>query len=310
MFRPRVENQSHCQDWSKQGSDFSPQFLPNGRRFLYYVRGGPEVRGVYVGQLDETLDARRLLDSDTGAVYASSGHLLFVRQGTLFAQQFDPIRLELTGNPFPVAEHAGERAWGLPSVSDAGSIAYRTSSRRERQFVWFDRSGKEIGHVGDAATCRARRFHSMAGMSARYRAVDGNVDIWWLDTRRGVFSRFTSDVADDVMPVWSPDGDRIVFSSNRQGIHDLYQKSVTAGGNEELLLSTAETKLPRTGRLTGASCSLPVRTRREAVTSGHCRWMESGKPFPVVQTGFDEQSGQFSPDGNWIAYQSDESGRA
>jgi Tol biopolymer transport system component len=76
----------------RQGGNFSPQFLPDGRHFLYYVRGGPEARGVYVGHLEKTLDARRLLDSDGGAVYAPSGHLLFVRQETLFAQKFDPIR--------------------------------------------------------------------------------------------------------------------------------------------------------------------------------------------------------------------------
>ena len=89
---------------AQQGSIFSPQFLPDGRRFLYYVRGSPEVRGVYVGQLDEPLEPRRVIESDTGAVYAPSGHLIFVRAARLLAQAFDPARLELSGSSFPVAE--------------------------------------------------------------------------------------------------------------------------------------------------------------------------------------------------------------
>ena len=152
----------------------------------------------------ETRQSRRLLDADPGAVYVSSGHLLFVRQGTLFAQHFDPVRLELTGNPFPVAEHVASGALGAGvSVSGAGSIAYRTSSAgAQRQFVWFDRSGKELSTVGDSvSTSLSSPSLSLDGQRvALYRAVNGNVDIWLLETRRGVFSRFTSDVADDVMP--------------------------------------------------------------------------------------------------------------
>ena len=112
--------------------------------------------------------SRRLLDADPGAMYVSSGHLLFLRQGTLFAQNFDPVRLELTGNPFPVAEQvASSPQVQAVSVSGAGSIAYRTSSAGvQRQFVWFDRSGKEIGQSGRNRqyNCRARRFHSMASV--------------------------------------------------------------------------------------------------------------------------------------------------
>ena len=297
---------------AQEGSDFTPQFLPDGRRFLYYVRGSPEKRGVYVGQLDERLDARRLLDSDTGAAYASSGHLLFVLQGTLFAQQFDPIRLELTGNPFPLAEHAASGPGALPSVSDAGSIAFRTSSAGEkRQFVWFDRSGKELGHVGDSvSTVLQSPSLSLDGLrAALYRTVDGNVDIWLLETKRGVFSRFTSDAADDVMPVWSPHGDRIVFSSNRKGTHDLYQKSVIGGGQEELVLSTAETKFASDWSANGYFLLFTSQNPKRNGDIWALRLDGKGKPFPVVQTAADEQRGQFSPDGNWIAYQSNESGR-
>jgi serine/threonine protein kinase len=230
---------------SQQGSHNSPQFLPDGRHFLYWVRGDSDVSGIYVSELGSA-ESRPLLDAEPGAKYVSSGHLLFLRRGTLFAQDFDPVRLELTGKPFPIAEQVTSDGSGSGvSVSGAGSIAYRTSSANaQRQFVWLDRSGKELSKVGDSVnTNLSSPSLSLDGQRvALYRALDGNTDVWLFETRRGVLSRFTSDVADDTSPVWSPDGDRIVFNSNRKGIHDLYQKSATAGGSEDLLLSTAQGK--------------------------------------------------------------------
>src|SRR5882724_5050087 len=184
------------------GSHFAPQFLPDHRHFLYWVRGSSKVSGVYVGQLGRS-QSRRLFDADAGATYMSSGQLLFLRQGTLFAQEFDPLRLELTGKPFPVAEQvaSGAQSAGV-SVSGTGSIAYRASSAiSRRQFVWFDRSGKEMGNVGDsvsAVTGLSNPSLSLDGQRvALYQLVNGNADISLLETRRGVFSRFTSDIADD-----------------------------------------------------------------------------------------------------------------
>jgi hypothetical protein len=305
----------------RQGGDYSPHFLPDGRHFLYYVRGGPEARGVYVGDLEKTLDARRLLDSDSGAVYAPSGHVLFVRQETLFAQRFDPIRLELSGHPFAVAGHAvsvttsGGSGWtaSSPSVSTGGVIAYRTSSAAAaRQFIWFDRSGKPLGQVGDAVTTAL----SMPSLSrdgervALYRAVDGNADIWLLDAKRGGYSRFTTDPADDVMPVWSPNGDRIAFSSNRKGVHDLYQKSIANGGSEELLWSTAEHKQVTDWSADGRFLLVNSQNRERSGDIWALSLEAHAKPFPVVQTMSDELRGQFSPDVHWIAFQSNDSGRA
>jgi Tol biopolymer transport system component len=299
---------------AQQGTDFSPQFLPGGRRFLYYVRGSPEVRGVYVGQLDETLEPRRLLDSDSGAVYASSGQLLFVRQGTLFAQDFDPSRLALTAGPFPVAERVVFRS-GLAalSISAAGPIIYRTGSTAEphAQWVWFDRSGREVTKVSNAMAGDAGNFPSMAPDGRRVALqvmVNGNADIWSLDTGRGLFSRFTSDAADDVMPIWSPDGSRIVFSSNRSGVHQLYQKSVTGAGGEELLLSTAELKFATDWSLDGRFLLYLSDNQKTGSDLWALPMNGDRTPFPVVKTTFNEGQAQFSPDGKWIAYQSNESG--
>jgi Tol biopolymer transport system component len=133
-----------------------------------------------------------------------------------------------------------------------------------------------------------------------------------LDVARGAYTRLTDNVADDVVPVWSPDGARIVFSSNRKGTEDLYRKSAFAGGSEELLLATAHQKAATDWSSDGRFVLFESRDPK----SGFDIWAlpldesgKPGKPSPVVQTIFDEQKAQFSPDGNWIAYQSDESGR-
>ena len=298
---------------TQQGSDFAPHFLPDGRQFLYYVRGAPEIRGVYVGGLDDTVETRRLLDSDAGAVYAPSGHLLFVRAGTLFAQDFDLARLEVAGRPIPVAEHLLSEADLGFSASGTGSVAYRQSSGDpQEQFVWFDRSGKGIRRMGEpVSTGLAAPSLSPDGERVgMYRSVDGNVDVWVLDTKRGVLSRVTSDAADDVSPVWSPDGGSIVFSSNRKGVQNLYRKSMTVGGSEELLLSTAERKTATDWSPDGHFVLFTSVGSKSGADIWAVSLDERATAFPVAQTTFDEHGGQFAPDGHWIAYQSNESGRA
>jgi eukaryotic-like serine/threonine-protein kinase len=292
-----------------------PQFLPDGDHFVYYVSGGPDVRGVYVAALSKP-EGRRLVDSDAIAASVASGHLLFVRGTTLFAQQFDLARLQLTGTPFPIAESIAMRTTtrttqvAALSASTAGRIVYRTASAAsERQFVWFDRSGGELAKVGDPD----REGPSSPSLSADqrrlavHRQVGGNTDIWLLETGRGILSRFTSNEANEIHPLWSPDGSRILFGSNRSGAFSLREKSTIGAGDEKpvLPMQAQATDWSRDGLFV-------LIQLRESKTSGDI-WAlpmsTSQKPFPVVQTDFEERGGQFSPDGKWIAYESTESGR-
>ena len=294
----------------QQGSDFSPYFLPDGRHFLYYVRASADVRGVYLGELDSASPPRRLLNSDTAAVFAPPGHLLFVVQGTLLAQPFNPTKLELVGNPFTVAEHVARDSAELGvTVSHSGSIAYRESAGvSERQFVWFDRAGNQLGTLGDTLRTISEPSLSPSGdRVAFYRSADGNPDIWTMDTKRGVLSRFTSNPADDVYPIWSPDGPRVAFSSNRKGVHDVREASGRRG--EELLLATALPKVATDWSPDGHSLLLVVNDPKGSADIMGLSMDGSSKVFPLVKTPFDEQGAQFSPDGRWIAYQSKESGR-
>jgi Tol biopolymer transport system component len=287
-----------------------PQFLPDGHHFLYSVIGSPEGRGVFVGRLDG-FEANRLVDVE-GAVYAT-GQLLFVRETRLFAQKFDPVGLTISGNPAPLADNLSVQA---VSASASGPIVFRPrpSGGAREELTWFDRSGKEMGTINN----QTPNLNQGSALSlspdgkrvAFFGRIDGNVDVWLIELARGVFNRFTLDAADDIFPVWSPDGATIAFSSNRGKTRnqDLYRKPVS-NGEEELLLETANPKFatdwspnsrfllyfsaePKTGMDIWA---LPMEGNR--------------KPFTVVQTGFDERLAQFSPDGKWIAFESNESGR-
>jgi Tol biopolymer transport system component len=289
----------------------APHFLPDGRRFIYYATGRADVRGVHVADVDG-MTARRLFDADTPAVYAAD-HLLYVHQGTLFAQPFDPQRLTLDGDPAPIAEHvtSGTRAEiAALSASAAGPIAYRSGSPGgKRQFVWFDRAGRELTRVGGPHSF-GPSYLSMAPDSRRIavqRTEGGNTDIWLVDLARGNASRFTTDPEADIAPIWSPDGTRIVYSSRRNQFN-LYERSI-AGTVAAGLVQSEEAK----SATDWSSDERLLLFRSLGRGSNWDIWAlpmnPRGKPFPVVQTMFEERDAQFSPDGNWIAYQSNKSGR-
>ena len=152
--------------------------------------------------------------------YSASGHLLFVRESVLLAQRFDPVSASVTGDAFPVA--GGVNASGTIvsaplAASGAGPIVYRTGSAGgDRQFSWFDQSGRQLLKVGAAAPDVLSPAMSADGrFVAVHRNIRGNGDIWILDVERGAFSRFTSGPESEFYPTWAPDGGRMVFSARR-----------------------------------------------------------------------------------------------
>ena len=225
-----------------------PQFLPDGRHFLYYTLDATPP-GVHVGQLDGS-ETKRLLDADAPAVFVPPGYLLFPRQGTLFAQAFDPVRLALTGNPFRVAEHVAS-AFGALSASATGTLVFRTGSAvdvERRPLVWFDRSGNQIGRV-DTPVLGWRPSLSPDGRHVAVMGgeLGGPPDINLVTVDRGVPTRFTTNGAINLDPIWSPDGSRIVFSKSdwpkRPEIFQLYWKPAAGNRDEELLLATPPDKV-------------------------------------------------------------------
>jgi serine/threonine protein kinase/Tol biopolymer transport system component len=290
-----------------QVEHFQPRSLPDSKNYLYHVRADDGTTRVVIGDLGGS-NSRHLLDADDVAFHPLSGHLLFLRQGTLFSQAFDPVRFELTGVASPLADRVAAF-----DVSDAGPIVYRTISlAARRQFVWFDRAGEELARVGepDDANTTMPDLSPNGRYVALTRTVNGNRDVWLLEVARGLLSRFTSHPAQEGNPIWSPDGQSIVFNSNREVNFDLYVKPISGTAPEDRLLTTTQSK-SSTGWSSDGRLLL---FRSVDPETSHDLWalpLEGDRtPFPVVRGEFIEPYGQLSPDGKWIAYQSDESGRA
>jgi serine/threonine protein kinase/Tol biopolymer transport system component len=301
-------------DSSRQESTHRfPQFLPDGRHFLYFARSiQHENSAIYVSSLDQP-PAKRIISTDTNVAYAPPGYLLFTRDTALMAQAFDVASLGLTGAPFPVAEHVGRLRSNNEayfSVSETGALVYQSGGTVKSQLVWIDRSGKQLGAPGPPGE------YSFPALSPDEKRVamdrddpqTGTFDIWLLDLARGIPSRFTFDPANDVYPVWSPDGSHIVFGSNRDGAYGLYQKSSSGAGSEEAISKPSERGYPTDWSLDGRFI-LYTQTGPDTLWD---LWViplfGDRQPIPFLQTKFDETNGVFSPDGKWIAYESDDSG--
>jgi len=232
-----------------QGSHRWPQFLPDGRRFIFLTAlGQPQTRGVYVAGLDGG-EPTRVLSAETSAAYAPPGYLLLVSQGVLVAYAFDAIRATVAGEPIPVAQSLAvdEQLFrGVFSVSTAGVLAHRAGGGARRQLVWVDRTGKVLGAVGSPSE-NALAHPELAPNGQQVAAnltTQANPDVWLMTVGRGVTSRFTSDPAIDASPVWSPDGNRVVFRSSRNGVYDLFEKPASSAADEQPLLVNSQDKMP------------------------------------------------------------------
>jgi Tol biopolymer transport system component len=226
--------------WSR----FQPQFLPDGRHFLYYVTlVSSEAKGIYVASLEDDAQGKRLLPDSTVASYVPSGapgrngYLLFERETTLMAQPFDADTVTLKGQMFPVAESVGRF-----SVCQNGTLAYMVSRQMfpRQELIWVDRSGRQLGVAAAKAQYRSVRLSPDEKSIAFDRNDEGNSDVWALDLVRGVPSRITSDPPPDRLPIWSPDGRRILWS-RRSGNVDLYIKAASGTGQEEKLITMGTT---------------------------------------------------------------------
>jgi Tol biopolymer transport system component/predicted Ser/Thr protein kinase len=296
-----------------------PQFLPDGRHFLYLrVSPDPNRTGIYAGSIDakpEEQSLKRLLATNREAYYAASpaggpGRLVFLRDTTLMAQPFDPGKMELSGEPVPIAEGVDSfpgANYGLFSVSDTGALVYREGSGSRTQLTWFDENGNATGTIGEPGDYANPAISPDGSHVAVALGPSANRDIWILDISRGTSTRFTFDPACDY-PVWSPDGKNIVFASYRAGHPDLYIKPTDGSAEERVLLKSDDIKVPtgwsRDGRFLLFMAVSP-KTRNDIWA---LPMQGQQKPLPVLQTQFNETGGTFSPDGRWIAYTSNESG--
>jgi serine/threonine protein kinase/Tol biopolymer transport system component len=285
-----------------------PAFLPDGRHFVYAIRSiVPENGGVFVASLDAK-DRTRLLDTVSQAAYAAPGYLIYQRSGSLMAQPFDAARLRLTGPVIRIADavtvhpYAGLAAF---DVSASGPIVYRTGEAGvPRQLQWFDRTGKPLERIGQpwliwslALSPDERRV-----AFSRPDPESGRNDIWMIELATGVPTRVTFDPAHDDDPAWTPDGLALSFWSDRNGKYGIYRKTIGSSVDALLYESSTPTYLgdwSRDGNFllyhnVHGILALPMIGPRE--------------PRRLIDSPHTKDEPHFSPDGKWVAYQSDESG--
>jgi eukaryotic-like serine/threonine-protein kinase len=289
-----------------------PYFLPDGRHFLYFVDGPPERRGVWVGSIDSH-GTKQLLTTDVKAAYAPPGYLLFVRDEALMAQPFDAERLELTGEPSVIADGvwvaapAGQASF---SVSHSGVLAYVNASLFNIQLTWLDRTGRQIAAIGQPDRWAITPQVSPDGKHiAIPRGPFGSRHIWVVDTSDGTASRITFGSIFDDVPMWSRDGNQILFTSGRaDGGIRLYVKSVSGTGSEELLFESPSSVAVQDWSSDGRFLVYAARGQQSPSDLWLLPLSGNRRPSPFLQTPFIKTQAQVSPDGRWIAYASNESG--
>jgi Tol biopolymer transport system component len=284
-----------------------PQFLPDGRHFLF-VSGSSSTGkgGIYLGSLDSR-ETRRLLPVESNATYVPPGFLVYGQQETILAQEFDAAKLQVTGDPVQIVDHAARLLY-LPvssfSVSQNGVLVYANPAVGHVQLAWHNREGKRGVAVGEPGMYRLAELSPDEKRLAvtRTDAKTGKSDVWILEISSGILSRLTLHSAEGMS--WSSDGRQLLIGSSQQGKVDLYRKEV-GGGEEQLIFRSDEDKY--------ASEWLKDGSVLFENTAGKVfyRQRPSGerKPEVLLQTEFDKDDPRVSPDGRWIAYCSTESGQ-
>jgi Tol biopolymer transport system component len=299
----------------------APVFLPDGRHFLYYAwsNAKEENRAIFIGSLDSP-SRTRLMTAESNAMY-SRGHLLYMRGDSLVAQPFDPDRLQFTGDAVSldvqVAKFGGEL--GSFSVSDTGTLIYREPRDESptRQLVWIDRTGKTVRATEDEFAMGSGMRLSPSGKQIAF--TEGNPpDVFVYDLERRVKTRLTTSAETDHNPVWSPDGSSVMFDSHRQGPDP---QSASDAGLYERPSNGATAEQPMLDREKGVQhsprdWSADGKTLVFAKQGQNGRWNLWGlpltgdrKPFPYRTSEFNENEAALSPNGQFLAFTSNESGR-
>jgi Tol biopolymer transport system component len=273
-----------------------PYFLPDGRHFLLYT----DLKGVWAGSLDSP-EFKQVLPDNSPAVYAPQGYLIFIRNDALVAQAFDATNLTVTGEAIPLIT-GQKNVLGMRrfSVSDNGILIWQGSWLRDYQLVWFDREGRQTGTV-DAPMKVSVGQDPHLSPDGKLLVVKRDSNLWVIDLEKGTPLRITSTFSQ--IPVWSPDGSRIVYSGGNGG---MTVKASNGLGDEESLLPGPNfpTDWSPDGRFI-IYMNRGVKTRRDI-------WVlptfGEKKQYLLSNSAFDEQSPKLSPNGRWLAYSSDETG--
>ena len=308
-------------DASQEKTHMWPWFLPDGRHFLFEAATSTVPSNsvtIRIGSLDSP-ESEILLTSESNAIFAQ-GFLLFVRDDMLMAQRFNPQKRVITGDAIPVAEHMTAFSGLAPlSASENGPLVFIAGDEApDFELVWFDRNGSRLSTLGNVQSPSFRndppQFSSDGKTVAEANREQKNTDIWLYDVEHGSRTRFTFDPAIELGPVWSPDGRTIAFARSRNGSADIYRKAADQSGTEQLLYTDGEQNYPTSWSPDGEYLLFDHLSNKRPRASIWILPLKMpaggpGKPFRLTASPVGEERGQFSPDGRWIVYSSEESGR-
>jgi serine/threonine protein kinase/Tol biopolymer transport system component len=303
---------------SKEGSHRWPVFLPDGRHFLFHVRYATAGRrGIYVGTLGSD-KAARLVDADSAPVFAPPDDLLYVRQKTLVDQRFDPESLRLIGGPQAVVSDVEALGEQLPtgyvraSASGDGVLAVRSGITSSSRITWFDRGGQKAHEIGPAAEMNEPALSPDQGRVVYEKAdpASRTQDLWVLDLAREIQTRLTFGPDNMTSPVWSPDGRTIAYCTSpisRKG-YELDATSAAGNGGKREIFRTEANVYPDAVSPDGRTLIFELLPANSSTDLMSIPLDGSAKPTPFLATPFSEAHAQFSPDGKFMSYTSNESG--
>jgi len=296
-------------DPANQESHRWPHILPGGKAVLFTALGsGVENRRLEVLSLD-TGKRRSLVTGAGHGQYLPSGHVVYSRGEALFAAPFDPGKLEITGRQFPVLEGVSGSTFGYAqfSVSGTGSLLYVAGGSQStyRTLFWVDRKGTASPVARTGSLLYSPRVSPDGRLVAISSAEAGNIDVWIRELARDTHTRLTFDATSDAVPVWSPDGKRIVFRCAK----GLCSKPADGSGVQEQLTTSGQLQMPSSWSPDGKWLAYDEQHPSNATDIWVLAMEGERKPRPFLQTQFTEWGARFSPDGRWLAYSSNESGR-
>ena len=293
-------------DLPNRMTDLYPFFLPDGRHYLGVRWGawGSTDGGIWLSSVDSSESQHILPDVSNAELIAPQpgseiGDVLFARGGTLMALPFDVQRLQPAGDAFPIGQRivTGIAPYSLASTSREGVLAYASGESGGWQYVWRDRRGKKLGAIDGAGAV------AMISPDGKRLTGDRNDDTWVFEFARGIASRLAGP--GNFNPIWSPDGRYVAYDKREVGI---YRKRADGSGPEELLVQARGLAVPKSWSPDGRFILYAKVNPGSGADLLGIRVEPNPTPFALAQTAATEDQGQFSPDGHWVAYTSNESG--
>ncbi len=298
-------------------SHMQPQLLPGGKGVLFVAARTGSAANMEITVASRGSDTSKILAVGTSPHYVSTGHVVFHRDGSLWALPFDPDRLEALGQPVRVLDGVGSSGssvlTGLFTIHADGSLIYlpggflETSARRLR-LVWVDRQGHETALGAEPGNYRGLEISP----DGRRVALDdrGTSDVWVWDVAVKAMNRLTFDPGNDGLPLWSPDGGRLLFESHRGGQGNIYVKSADGTGSTQRLTDSPKHQVPKAITPDGRWLVVEERSGSPTVNLSRVSLAGAAVAEPLVGGTFNVSSPDISPDGGWMAYRSDETGQS